>query len=244
MRVKILLSVVTLLVLTVVILAVGNNTKRSLQIQQKQLADLEKAPDRGTINWHVRVAKAKGEKRIALPVQRPEYASGVKDLDEALKYTGLILAKPIEMKSVFVADAGINTWYKFKILDYLSTKPLPQCSCGSDLVIPEGLSNLGQDEILIPYGGGEVEVDGIKLVYEAPEWPPFEIAKEYLLLLQTDSSGKIGLIMMGPSGVFTVDDHDRLKPINNKDHPVTTEINGRFSSSVQLIKNHLHNRSK
>lgn len=246
MKIKLLLLAASLIILTVAIWAAVGNVRTQSQAQQKQLADLEKAPDRGTINWHVRVAKAKGVKRISLPVRIADYASGVKDLDEALTYNGLVLAEPLEMKSVIVNDTGILTWYKFRIIENLTNKPLPQCSsCApTDLVIPQGLSELSQGEIFIPEPGGEVEVDGIRLVYQDSKFSPFEIAKKYLLLLQTDSSGRIGLITMGPTGVYTLDDYDRLESMDKSPHHLKFEINDRFNSSIKSLKNHLQNKSK
>ena len=117
-------------------------------------------------------AKAKGQNKISMRAPIGEHAEGVKDLNEALRYYHMILAVPIEKQSRPFEDAGIRTWYKFKIVEKLSHKQLKPCDCvPADLVAPQEMFPLGADEILIPRGGGSVMVDGI----DHPIADPFDL---------------------------------------------------------------------
>ncbi len=97
---------------------------------------------------------------------------------------------------------------------------------------------INEDEILIPLGGGSVEVNGITVIYDDPLFPQFDISRQYLLLIQTDSSGQIGLLDMGPYGVFTINDNNRLQPINENPHGIKTEMVTRYNSSIEALRNH------
>jgi hypothetical protein len=223
------------------ILVVFGTTRIKSKVQDDKLKALQEAPDRGTINWYARVAKAKGEKKINIPAQKAVYASEYRDLDEALKYNGLIIAKPVDKVVVVNDDTLIRTWYKCRIIEKLSNIDLPQCrDCmPNDLTIPQDMYPLNKDEILIPQGGGSVDADGITVVYDDPLFPQFDISRKYLLLIQTDPSGQIGLLKIGPSGVFTIDNNNRLQPINESPHGIKTEMANRYNSSIELVRDHI-----
>ena len=96
---------------------------------------------------------------------------------------------------------------------------------------------LGADEILIPLGGGSVTVDGIEVTQDDLEYPQFALATRYLLFLRTDDSGQIGLLGMGPAGIFVEREDDRLEPLSQRTNALAPEIATRFKSSIQLLRN-------
>ncbi|MGA9773483.1 MAG: hypothetical protein WBV94_30915 [Blastocatellia bacterium] len=98
------------------VLVAFGTTRIKSKIQDENLNALQSAPDRETINWYARVAKAKGEKKINIPPQKCVYASEAKDLDEALKYNGLIIVEPVD-KVVVNDEQLIRTWYKCSIIE-------------------------------------------------------------------------------------------------------------------------------
>jgi hypothetical protein len=203
----------------------------------EQIAELEKAEDKGGVKWYARLARAKGQNKISMMARKGEYADGVKDLNEALRYYQMILAVPIEKQSRPFEDAAIRTWYKFKIIEKLSHKLKP-CDCvPADLVAPQEMFPLGADEILIPLGGGSVMVDGIEITQDDVEYPQFALTTRYLLFLRTDESGQIGLLGMGPAGIFVEREDDRLEPVSQRTNALAPEIATRFKSSIQLLRN-------
>lgn len=136
MKAKIIISSI------IVLLALTSLTafKVRSRSQKEQIEELQNAPDKGTIAWHARLAKAKGERKVVLP--RPDWIafkcySTAENLDEALSQYGAVVAQPISYRTYIVStnelykDNEIRTWYKFRILENLSDKPIPVCrNCG------------------------------------------------------------------------------------------------------------------
>lgn len=237
MRVK----VAVFILVSLVVFAIGGARVylRSQGQTAEQIAELEKAEDRGSLKWYARLAKAKGQNRISMWGPHATYANEVKDLNDALRYYQMILAVPIEKQSLPFQDASIRTWYKFKIVEKLSHKELKPCDCiPADLVAPEEMFPLGADEILIPRGGGSVIVDGVEVTEVDVEFPQFALSTRYLLFLRTDDSGQIGLLGMGPIGVFVEQEDDRLEPLSRRPNALTSDITTRFRSSIQLLRDH------
>ncbi|MFL6277829.1 MAG: hypothetical protein ACJ74G_21790, partial [Blastocatellia bacterium] len=151
----------------------------------------------------------------------------------------MILAVPIEKQSLPFQDAGIRTWYKFKIVEKLSHKELKPCDCmPADLVAPQEMFPLSANEILVPRAGGSVMVDGVEVTEDDLQFPQFALSTRYLLFLQTDDSGQIGLLGMGPTGVFVEQEDDRLEPLSRRPNALTSDITTRFRSSIQLLRDH------
>jgi hypothetical protein len=227
------------ILVSLVVFAIGSARVylRSQEQTAQQIAELEKAEDRGSLKWYARLAKAKGQNRISMMARQGTYGDEVKDLNDALRYYQMILAVPIEKQSRPFEDAGIRTWYKFKIVEKLSHKQLKPCDCvPADLVAPEEMFPLRADEILIPRAGGSVMVDGIEVTQDDVQYPQFALTTRYLLFLRTNDSGQIGLLGMGPAGVFVEQEDDRLEPLSRRPNALTSDIATRFRSSIQLLR--------
>src|ERR687883_572625 len=127
MRVK----VAVFILVGLVVFAIGSARVylRSQGQTAKQIAELEKAEDRGTLKWFARLAKAKGQNRISKWGPEATYGDEVIDLNDALRYYQMILAVPIEKQSRPFGDRDVRTWYKFKIVENLSHKELKPCDC-------------------------------------------------------------------------------------------------------------------
>lgn len=239
MRVKLIV-----LILIIFTIAAISTIRISSKGKQEVIQELQKSQDRGTINWHVKAAKAKGEDQVFLSGPRVEYADGVKDVDEALLHLGLVTAKPIEKKSYVRDTDEIVTWYRFKIVEKLSHNSLPKCeACGiSEEEIPVDLLPLKRNEILVVKYGGTVNLEGVKVTMIDPQIPEFVMFQSYLLFLATDSSGKIGQIRMGPTGIFSVMSDGSIEPITKKEHPLKKDIKTRYSDSLEQVKKSLRSR--
>jgi hypothetical protein len=215
---------------------------------------LQDAPDKGTIAWHARLARAEGKRRVILHGPHVEYGTAVSSIDEAIKYLGVVVAQPIDKKTLISStnelyrDNRIKTWYKFKVLQTYSQKPLPTCShCGKykSSRIPQDMLPLNSDEILIETYGGSVEIDGIEITMVDNEIPVFSESQQYLLFIQTDESGQVGMLRMGAVGIYRVDHSGTLESVaKGKDlHPITQEIQLVHGKSSVSLKNHIHLRS-
>jgi hypothetical protein len=169
-------------------------------------------------------AKAEGKSEVIVraPLYRP---AGVMSLDEALSYYTAVIVTPVDSKSFIQSPDEIDTWYKFKVIEYLNRKePLRCTTCSSTPVAPAEMLPLQDDEILIPRPSGSVVIDEIKVTSVESGFPPFLQSKKYLLFIQLDSSSKVGMLRMGQYGVFTVNENGDIKHINNKDYPFKHEI--------------------
>lgn len=237
MRVK----VAVFILVSLVVFAIGSARVylRSQGQTAERIAELEKAEDRGTLKWYARLAKAKGQNTISKWSPEATYADEVKDLNDALSYYQMILAVPIEKQSLPFGDRDVITWYKFQIVEKLSHNELKPCDCvPADLVAPEEMFPLGADEILIPRSGGSVMVDGVEITEDDLQFPQFALSTRYLLFLRTDDSGQIGLLGMGPTGVFVERGNDRLEPLSRRPNALTSDITTRFRSSIQMLRDH------
>jgi hypothetical protein len=237
MRVK----VAVFILVSLVVFAIGSARVhlRSQEQTAEQIAELDKAEDRGTLKWFARLAKTKGQNRISKWGPHACYADEVKDLNDALLYYQMILAIPIEKQSLPFGDRDVITWYKFKIVEKLSHKELKPCQCiPPDLVAPQEMFPLSANEILVPQAGGSVMVDGVEITEDDLQFPRFALSTRYLLFLQTDDSGQIGLLGMGPTGVFVEQGNDRLEPLSRRPNALTSDITTRFKSSMQMLRDH------
>lgn len=203
-----------------------------------KIASLEKSKERGKLSWYAEMAKAKGHQEIAFRAPIESYAVP-KSLDEALAHHYLMVIQPIEQKS-YASHESIRTWYKFKIIEELSAPTRYCTNCpGIESAPPEFLP-LQTNEILASQSGGEVEIDGIRLISKDPDFPAFEKGKRYLVFLSLDSQKGVGAIQMGPWGTFGINEQEQLKTINEKlQHPVRDELTDAYHNSLGRLRSQL-----
>jgi len=211
--------------------------------QEQQLAELQSAPDRGTIAWRVRLAKAKGEREVVLDPPTVLYAASGSNLDEVLSNYTAVIAEPVAQRS-YVSDdrQEVVTWYKFRIVENLSGRNFASCpTCSSSIKPSEEMLPLDADQFLMAKYGGVVVIDGIKVTTRQLGFPQFSMSTKYLLFVSLDSSGVAGMAV-GPEGIFSVSDEGLLQPINDTPHTIKRELATRFDSSVYQLKHELKNR--
>lgn len=234
---------VILVSLTVIVLTLGA-FRISSSNKRQQLLELDNATDRGSIKWHAKKGRLEGKETVVLQAPFVEYANELNSFDSLTKTFAAIVAQPVKIKSHITStnelyrDNEIRTWYKFKIHEKLSHDVLPQCSiCDSSMEeIPEEMLPLDSDEILIQTYGGTVVVDGVTVSMVDRDMPRFLKSHRYLLFLQTDPSGKIGLLKMGPEGIYAIDAYGFLEPASKGPHPVVQEIERRLGNSLERLK--------
>lgn len=257
MKAKIIISSIIVLLALISLTAF----KVRSQSQKEQIEQLQNAPDKGAIAWHARLAKAKGEREIVTPLMVRSRYPGVENLDEALSLYGAVVAQPIKKKSYItstlesesyneirnrVKDDQIHTWYKFRILENLSGKPLSAyracCDPDSDWgkLIPQEMLPVNEDEFMIEIDGGTVEIDGVKVTQNSGR-TKFSESERYLLFLVTDVSGKVAGFGMGMDGVYTISRENTLVPISKRNERVIQDITGLYNSSLDSLKTYIWN---
>ncbi|HKP73814.1 MAG TPA: hypothetical protein VJT82_12805 [Pyrinomonadaceae bacterium] len=199
--------------------------------------------ERGTIAWHVQNAKKSGKKQVEIPAPIPIYAA-VNGLDDALARFTTVVAQLVEMKSYVQDRSKIVTWYKFRVLEYLSQPPQSECpDCLNDIVIPEELRPLQADEFVVSDVGGSVLVDGVEVSSRDSEFrQSFSLSQKYLLFLSLDSSRRVGSLNIGPSAIFTIDSDDVLAPVTKRPHPIGQDIEKTSRNSLSRVKEYVRQR--
>jgi hypothetical protein len=210
----------------------------SSRSNQDQLSELETAKQKGSIRWKAQAAKLKGEPEILLLGPFADYATSVNNIDEVLSHFGVVVAQPVDKRSYVYNADEIRTWHKFKVIENLSEKELPRCaSCGLPAGhLPQEMLPLNRDEILIETYGGTVDIDGIKVTMIDRQIPAFMESNKYLLFLSTDPSGNVGLLRMGPIGIFTIRPNATIDCVSKKAHPFTSDLRVRYQNSLERLR--------
>ena len=206
--------------------------------QESRIDALEKSKDRGKIAWHVEMAKAKGQKDVVIGASLVDYAVP-RNLDEALAHHDLVLAEVLSNKS-FSADTDITTWYKFRLIETFSTHTETCSICPSPAEAPSELLPLNEGEFLLQQLGGEVEIEGVKVVGRNTQFPAFDHGKKYLIFLSFDSNKLVASAPMGPWGTFISGPDEKIHPVDEKlIHNVRSEMASRFNDSLTSMRKHL-----
>ena len=248
MKAKIIISSIIVL-LALISLTAFKVRSRS---QKEQIEQLQNAPDKYTIAWHVRLAKAKGERKVVLA--SPIFCGfRAENLDEALSQYGAVVAQPINHKTYIAStnelykDNEIRTWYKFRILENLSAKPIPVCrNCGDpdsdrEKLIPQEMLPVNENEILIEVYGGTVEIDDVTVTQNNRYNPNFLESNQYLLFLIADAPGKVVGIGMGELGIYMISSENRLIPFSKENKRIIQDITSLYSSSLDSLKTYIWN---
>lgn len=204
---------------------------------------LEKSKDRGKLTWYAEMAKAKGDLETVFRSGLVRYAVP-RSLYEATENYNVVIAEPVDSKS-YPGDRDIRTWYKFRIIEELSTPTVTCGNCPLSGDAPDEMLPLKEGEFLASQFGGEVMVDGIRVIAKDPEFPRFENGRRYLLFLNLDSHKTVATLRMGPWGTFTLDSREKLEPIDKKlSHPVKDEITNQFGDSLIRLRMRLKDPSQ
>jgi hypothetical protein len=160
----------------------------------------------GTITECVALAKERGVKEIFIAPPRSEYG----DLTEFSKVLShcLIVKAHLLSEAAQSDDTSIYTYRKYRV-DVLH-RPSERCvNCNSPLTVPSEVTP-GDGEMVVPFEGGTIVRDGIKVTME-----PFEsdgdVGKSQnlvLILRQDEHNPRLGHMLVGPKGAY------RLRTIN------------------------------
>ena len=191
----------------------------------------------GSLRWQVQQAKARGESELILGVIG--CGMGVSTLDEALANHSVAIAQPVE-KRTYVEKHGLRTWYKFKVLEVLSQKPLPSHSTWSSYAeAPADLLPLSEDEMLMQGGDGSARIDGVTITQRTNS-PDYSLAEKYLLFLEFDSSRRLATVPWSDEvGIFTVDGEGSVKATDGGSYDLKEQMGKRFGNTVERLRGYL-----
>lgn len=191
----------------------------------------------GSLRWRVQQAKSKGERELTLGV----FGCGmrVSTLDEALANYSVAVVQPIE-KRTYVEKHGLRTWYKFKVLEVLSQKPLPSHSTWSSYAeVPADLFPLSGDEVLMQGGDGSARIDGVAVIQHTNS-PDYALAKKYLLFLEFHPSRGLSTVPWPDEiGIFTVDSDGFIKATDGGSYDLKGQMGTRFGNSLERLRDYL-----
>lgn len=213
-----------------------------VQNQRALISAQETTERRGTIRWHAQQARARGQQSVRIPAPRITIV-GASDLNDALSRFTVLIATPVESRSYIVAPHRLVTWYRFRVVETLSRRPVPECpTCPQLMSPPDELLPLNEDEVLLPRHSGTVVIDGVRVTTVESGFPPFLPSQRYLLFIDLDASRRVGRLSMGRYGVFTVNADGSIRHINNQDHPFRSEIEMDHGSALERLRMRIGNR--
>jgi hypothetical protein len=207
--------------------------------RQQTAADIQRAKYEKIVRDYYREdiesAKEQDKNEVILPpgidLRTPELS-----LEELLRDYGLLRFKVIdEETTVSEPYADIDTWYKVEILETLhqqrkvSDEPPP-------FELPSRLLPLLPSESLKVVQGGEVTVDGVKVVRKVSTAGNHFIPKEeYLIVGYLDYGGKLIRPVSGRAGVFRIN-NGHLKSFGHEEHRLVREIQERYGNDLDRLR--------
>jgi hypothetical protein len=195
---------------------------------------------KGLVDEAAATAKANGQS-VAIMDRPIIELRGIRTYDEEARSSYIVRVKALGLAmDVLPTRRGIETWYKFSVVEDLSRKPLPsETGEGDDGDIPQSLLPLSPNEIVVPFPGGEAIVDGVLVKYGNRQ-PIFNAGHEYLLILRrADPSRPIYTLLSGDTeaGFSISGDGDTLNPIDPKSNSrLQRDINQRFHGSMKMLR--------
>jgi hypothetical protein len=181
-----------------------------------------------------RQVKAKGGTQVSLPGPIPMY-DDVDDLNEALNIYDVVIAHPTDKISVAPDARNVMTFYKFKIDEVISQPENIKTPCCGLERAPVDLPRLKPKEFYLQAGGGTVPIEGVNVSVEE-EFGDLLKHQKYLLLLSLNPSSNIGMVKLGPSGVFTLDSADVLETLNKKPDVLSRQLEEQYGKSLARLK--------
>ena len=233
---------ITKLLITIGLVILASSLFLSVSKTNWNFQEPDKSKDRGKLSWYAARAKAKGLREVVIGAPVVTYAVP-KDLEEALAYYTLVVAEPLEQRSyVEDGETTIKSWYKFRLLEELSSASIKCTTCPDIEPAPKDFLPLQTNEFLVSKAEGEVEVDGVRIKSNDRDFPAFEKSKRYLVFLSFDSQKTVAAVRMGPWGTFAIDaSNEQLKPVSQKyKHPVIEQLTSGTDSSLKGLRRRLH----
>lgn len=207
-------------------------TKAKMQ-QSMDFAPKQPKEDVTTIKARIRKAKAQGKKQVVL--SEPEvFYEEVSDVNDALSRYSLIIARPVEKSSLMLDQRNITTFYKFEIIETLSSAQPANCCIAESL--PDQLQATKENEIYIRVSGGTVNVDDVEVTIPE-EFGELSMSQPYLLFISREEGKAIGIVKAGAGGIFKVSDMGKIETLSIRPHTLSLSVAKEYGSSIERLRN-------
>lgn len=216
-------------------------TSLALAVALYSHGTFSQAIDDATLSGKAALAVARGEWEVHLGIN--DSWESVNTLDAALSRYTVVEATPVSKKSYVLDQYGIGTWYRFRIDRTFKQNPLPACStCGAMPDPPADTPALNWNEMMVLRAGGVQVVDGVTFFVNAADFPDFSLNQKYLLFIDYDASKKVGLVSVGPPGVFMVNGSGGLAHIytSEVDDPICSRLASTYGNNANTLYNALN----
>lgn len=186
----------------------------------------------GTIAGYIEEAQAQNLNSITFDSGIHEYFVP-NSWDEVLGRFSFLVVEPTELRSYgALADDTITSWYRFRLVETLATKPPPFAITQppSDMTSPQS------NEILMFKWGGTIIVNGVSVTAEEPAFPNFTMGQRYLLVVQLDANTKLVNNAMGVDGAYHIGANGQISSLNPNGGIFANDLAGRYSNSIDQLR--------
>lgn len=193
----------------------------------------------GSLLWRVREAKARGETELRVSVLN--CGTVLSTLTEALRNYSVVVAQPVEKRVLLNESGDVVSWYRFRTVEVLSARPVTEFwrRSSSETNLPAEMSPVGRDEFLMDESGGELEIEGVKVVYTSND-PKYSLGQKYLLFLEMDHDRRYAFIPWSEAGgIFRVDDAGHISDRREYNYDLKDGLERRFGNSVERLREYL-----
>ncbi|HEX3145374.1 MAG TPA: hypothetical protein VHQ64_15485 [Pyrinomonadaceae bacterium] len=190
-----------------------------------------------TLAWYAEQAQAAGANAYNFGSARVEYDEPETWDDVLANYT-VVTAQLVSSQSYATfMDRDIQTWYKFRINETLSQKPIISCDgCPPFPTAPPEMLPLQANEMLVAKPGGSLSYNGIFLTSQNPEFPDFLPSETYMFVMQLDTASQVGKLSIGPSGAYSVDANSIMHPTNPILNVYEADLSSRYGMSLNQMR--------
>lgn len=188
----------------------------------------------GTLKGRILDVKAEGLDELQLSLISCGWDIG--SLREALARDTLILAEVVGKKT-FANQYDLNTWYRFKIIDSLSEKPMPKYLTYSSLPDPpEDMQPVREDEFVMIEANGQMDIDGVRVTQES-NGAAYSNGGTYLIFVHLEPSKRVAVRSgTDPLGVFIVDKDGTFRAYVDRPYPLRDQMARRFGNSIEKLR--------
>lgn len=193
----------------------------------------------GTLKGRILDAKAEGLDEVQLSVLACGWDIG--SLRQALARDTVMLVEVVGKKT-FAYKYDLTTWYKFRIIETLSEKPMPKYPTYSSLPDPpQEMQPLNEDEFVMAETNGQMEIDGVR-VTQYSNGVAYNVGGDYLIFLHINPHKRLAVrSSTDPLGVFLVGKDGKFKAYLDRPHPLREELASRYGNSIGNLRRALKN---
>ncbi len=196
----------------------------------------------GTLKGRILDAKAEGLDEVQLSLLICGWDIG--NLRQALQRDTVMLADVIDKKT-FPDTYGLRTWYRFRIVDTLSEKPMPKYPTYSNYPDPPAeMMPLQENEFVMVETNGQMVIDGVH-VTQFSNTVRYSVGGTYLIFLHLDPAKRVA-VRSGtePTGVFLVGKDGTFKAYTDGPHPLRDALEKQYGNSIENFRRALKAMTK